>query len=86
MPRGISNWSYKDVKRFLELHDYAFHKDVDGSHEYWISPSKLCIVDVNFHGAKSYPERTLESMIRDSEKCGLDKKHWKRWANGQSCC
>lgn len=78
MPRGISNWTYKDVVAFLKDHGFSFYKTLLGSHEQWLSENGKYIVDVNFiQGNESYPERTLESMIRDS---GLAKKAWRDWA------
>lgn len=87
MPNGLNNWSYRDVKDFLEKHSFRFHKDAPGSHEYWISEDEKCIVDVNFiQGSESYPPRTLESMIRDAILI-LKKDHWRKWAEtGGYCC
>lgn len=85
MARGISNWVYKDVKKFLSYHGYQHFKMTEGSHEQWLSPCESFIVDVN-RTKGSYPERTLESMIQDCEP-RLDKKHWKKWAqNEKKCC
>ena len=88
MPKGISNWNYKDVTAFLKYHDFVYHKEAPGSHEQWLSEDEKSIVDVNFiQGNESYPERTLESMIRDSLPSGFDKKHWRAWAStGGYCC
>ena len=85
MPKGISNWGYKHVTSFLKEHDFAFYKTMPGSHEQWLSDDKRYIVDVNFiQGNKTYPERTMETMISNS---GIDKKHWKKWSNtGGYCC
>ena len=87
MPRGISNWTYKDVKKFLKYHNFSFFKEGEGSHEQWLSRDEKYIVDVNFiTGSKSYPDRTLETMISNSGP-ELDKKHWKKWSNtGGHCC
>lgn len=95
MPRGISNWTYKDVKEFLEYHDFTFNKTIIGSHEQWLSKDAKSIVDVNFiQGNESYPPKTLESMIRDTLPPGWSmsdeqeqRKHWRRWAqSGGHCC
>ena len=87
MPNGLSNWNYRDVKDFLEKHDFKFHKNLPGSHEYWISDDGKYLVDVNFiQGNESYPTTTLKSMIRDTGIL-LDKKHWRKWAEtGGYCC
>ena len=87
MPNGLSNWSYNDVRKFLEKHSFSFYKEAPGSHEYWISEDQKSIVDINFiRGGESYPPRTLEAMIRDASAL-LDKKHWRKWAEtGGYCC
>ena len=88
MPNGLSNWTYKDVKEFLTKHSFSLYKTLPGSHEQWLSQDEKSIVDVNFiTGSESYPERTLESMIRDILPSRLDKKHWREWAEtGGHCC
>ena len=45
------------------------------------------IVDVQFlHGSATYPERTLETLIRNSQPF-YDKKEWRRWREtGGRCC
>lgn len=80
MPRGLSNWGYKDVVGFLKEHGFEFYENREGSHEAWINHKTKVVVEVNYiHGGKSYPIRTLETMIRQS---GIDKSEWKRWASG----
>jgi len=78
MPKGLNNWGYKDVIRFLREKNFTFYKPLPGSHEQWISSDRRFIVDIDFKkGGHSYPPRTLESMIRDS---GIPKKEWRDWA------
>ncbi len=78
MPRGLSNWTYKNVVNFITERGFVFYKQIGGSHEYWINELTGCVIDINFHGGKSFPERTLETMIRQSK---IDKKEWRRWAS-----
>lgn len=79
MPRGISNWSYKDVTSFLSEHSFVFFEQKEGSHEAWICEATEAIVEINFHGKnKAFPERTLETMIRQSK---INKKEWRKWAS-----
>ena len=86
MPNGLSNWSYRDVKDFLEKHNFKLGKNLIGSHQYWISEDSKYVVDVNFiRGGDSYPPRTLESMIRNAGIL-LDKKHWRKWAETRGHC
>lgn len=76
MPRGLSNWSYKDVTKFLKEKEFVFCEQKEGSHEAWISKDNKFVVIINFHVGKSYPPRTLETMIRQS---GISKKEWRNW-------
>lgn len=75
MPKGLSNWKYKDVTKFLKDHGFSFYKQKEGSHEAWIDQNGQ-VVEVNYTKG-SYPERTLETMIRQS---GIPKKDWRKWA------
>jgi len=77
MPKGLSNWSYKNIIEFLTENGFEFHEERKGSHEAWINPNTQKIVEINYHGKNgTYSERTLETMIRQS---GLDKKVWRKW-------
>lgn len=78
MPRGLFNWSYRDVTGFISENGFVFYKEAGGSHEYWINKTTGSIVDIDFHGQKSFPPKTLESMIRQSK---IDKKIWRKWAS-----
>lgn len=78
MPNGLNNWGYRDVTNFLKKHSFNFWKEREGSHEAWISEDEKYVVEVNFiKGKKSYPPRTLETMIGQS---GITKEEWKEWA------
>lgn len=77
MPKGISNWMYRDVVAFLIDHGFEFKGERKGSHEAWIHTETQAVVDINFHAHKSFPPRTLETMIRQSK---IKKKEWRRWA------
>lgn len=76
MPRGIFNWSYTEVTAFLKENGFEFFEDRRGSHEAWINRATNAIVDIQFHGTKSFRPRTLETMIRQSK---IDKKIWRKW-------
>ena len=77
MPNGLFNWCYRDVVDFLKDNGFEFHQQRQGSHEAWINKLEQAIVDINFHAQKSFPPRTLETMIRQSK---IDKKEWRKWA------
>lgn len=77
MPHGLRNWTYRDVIRFLKKHGFVFYEEKDGSHEAWIriDKEKEYVVEINvIQAKKSYPPRTLETMIRQS---GIIKKKWR---------
>jgi len=77
MPRGLFNWCFRDVTRFLKANGFEFKGYLKGSHESWVNKSTNATVEINFHGNKSYPPRTLETMIRQSK---IDKKKWRKLA------
>lgn len=62
MPKGLSNWSYRDVIDFLKSRNFTFYKPKGGSHEAWISDS--------------YPELTLKTMIRQSGIDQKEWRNW----------
>jgi len=78
MPKALFNWNYGDVVKFLKENGFEFGNESDGSHETWINLKTQAVVDINFHGQKSFPPRTLETMIRQSK---IDKKLWRKWAS-----
>ncbi len=79
MPRGLDNWTYRDIADFLRDHGFSFHEERKGSHEAWINAETNAIVELNFHGNNhAYPIRTIETMIRQSK---IEKKRWRDWAN-----
>jgi len=71
MPRGLLNWTFTDVEKFLRKHHFCL-AHVKGSHYFYIG-SKSCIVQVPFHGSKPLKPRTLKSIIKQS---GIDKNLW----------
>lgn len=81
MPRGISNWSYKNVTDFLKHHGFAYDHPRIGSHEAWLKHPDT-IVEVS-KPKDSYPPLTLKTMIRQSK---LDQKHWIKWCESSGQC
>ena len=75
MPKGLKNWNYRDVTTFLKEKGFIFFEQKQGSHEAWISQDSRCVVEINYT-KKSYPPRTLETMIRQSD---IAKKEWHNW-------
>lgn len=76
MARGLDNWSYKDVIDFIKEQGFEFKESRKGSHEAWINLTTNAIIEINRHGSKSFPIRTLETMIRQSK---IEKKVWRDW-------
>lgn len=74
MPKGLQNWSYKDVISFLKERGFSFYKERQGSHEAWISSDGKAVVEINVT-KKPYPPLTLLTMIRQS--C-IDRKEWRK--------
>lgn len=77
MPRGLRGWETKHVKKFLREKSFAFCKQKDGSHEAWTGKvgGEDRVVNINVTH-KSYPPKTLETMIRQS---GIPKDEWRNW-------
>ncbi len=74
MPRGVFNWTFNDVVRFLK--DYHFSLNyVEGSHYFYIGSygGNFRQVCVPFHGSKSIDPRTLKGIIKQS---GIPKEKW----------
>ncbi len=74
MPKGIRNWSYKDVKKFLEQNDFSFARQGKGSHETWVKRGEPKDFVVTLSKKKIIPTGTMENIIRQS---GIPKKDWK---------
>jgi len=67
MPRGIHNWKFIDVKKFLS--DYNFRlSHVEGSHYFYIGSTKgqMRNICVPYHGNKSLHPKTMKSIINQS--------------------
>ncbi len=74
MPRGKSNWTFRDVEQFLKAHGFVLHH-VRGSHYYFrgYQAKLLRVTHVQYHGAGSIHPKTLGSIIRQS---GIPKEEW----------
>ena len=74
MPRGISNWTFRDVQTFLLEHGFALHH-VRGSHYYFkkYERNRFFMTHVQHHGATTIPKGTLHAIIRQS---GIAKEEW----------
>ena len=74
MPRGKSNWIFKDVEKFLKQHGFALHH-VRGSHYYFrgMVRGQLRMTHVQYHGSDSIHPKTLGSIIKQS---GIPEDEW----------
>lgn len=75
MPRGIFNWTYADVSRFLKKHDFS-HERTSGSHHIYVREldDVVYTVVVPFHGRKSVIRPgTFKSIVRQS---GIPLEEW----------
>lgn len=78
MTRGLHNWTFADVSKFLKAHGFIQHGKVRGSHFHYkkITQEKSFLVVVAFHGSKSIPRGTMNSIVRQS---GIEKSVWEHW-------
>ncbi len=67
MTRGKSNWTFKDVERFLKDHGFSLHH-TRGSHFYYrgFIGGHLRMTHIKYHGSDSIHPKTLSSVIAQS--------------------
>jgi len=75
MPRGLFNWTYADVSKFLKKNGF-YHKRTKGSHHVYErnTDDDRHTVVVPFHGKKGVIKpKTLKSIIVYS---GIPQEEW----------
>ena len=74
MHRGLNNWAFTDVIRFLKDNGFR-HNKTKGSHYFYIAKynKKLKQVCVPFHGRKSIHPKVMKSIILQS---GIPQDKW----------
>jgi predicted RNA binding protein YcfA (HicA-like mRNA interferase family) len=75
MPRGIFNWTYADVVRFLKKHDFV-HERTSGSHHTFARRvgDVTWRVTVPFHGrGGAIKPKTFKSIVSQS---GIPLDEW----------
>ena len=75
MPRGIHNWTYADVARFLKKHDFTLHR-TKGSHHIFVRDTDDVVwtVVVPYHGRKGVIKPgTFKSIVAQS---GIPLEEW----------
>ena len=73
MGRGLNNWTFNDVVRFLRARGFEFKRS-HGSHHYYhfFYNGKNRVVTVAFH-SKSIDIRDMKSIVRQS---GIPQEEW----------
>jgi predicted RNA binding protein YcfA (HicA-like mRNA interferase family) len=76
MPNAPRNWTASDVIKLLKTNGFTLHRS-SGSHFQYKKAleGKYFLVTVVYHGSKSIPIGTLNSIIRQS---GIPKEYWKK--------
>ena len=77
--RRLRNWTYRDVTDFLKENGFSFSHEMRGSHQAWtrkLEEGGEIVVEINFTH-KSYPPKTLKTMVRQS---GICTEEWIKWA------
>lgn len=74
MPRGLFNWTFHDVVRFLKERNFSLNY-TKGSHFFYVGNyrGKFRQVTVQFHGTTPLKPRTLKGIIRQS---GIPQEEW----------
>lgn len=75
MPRGVFNWCFSDVERFLKDNGFRLNHS-SASHYFYTGKANGAFrqVCVPFHGSKkTFKPKTLNGMILQS---GIDRKDW----------
>jgi len=74
MPRGLFNWTFKDVANFLEERNFVLNY-TNSSHYYYVGHVKGVYrqVCVPFHGSKTIKPRTMRGIILQS---GISRDEW----------
>jgi len=74
MPRGLRNWNFRQVTRFLKDHNFTLNH-VEGSHYFYTGYKNKSFrqVSVPFHGGRSIHPKTMKSIINQS---GISINNW----------
>ncbi|MFA6274067.1 MAG: type II toxin-antitoxin system HicA family toxin [Candidatus Paceibacterota bacterium] len=77
MPRGLHNWTFSEVTKFLKEYHFILNH-IEGSHYIYIGHYDKIFrqVCVPFHGAKAIHPKTMKSIIAQS---GISKQKWFDW-------
>ncbi len=76
MANNLNGWSASEVIRFLKAHDFSLHR-TNGSHFHYKKQTTEhgYLVTIAYHGNRSIPIGTMQSIVRQS---GIAKDIWKK--------
>lgn len=74
MPRGLYNWTFQEINKFLKKYDFSLSY-IKGSHHFYVGEvegikRQVCVPR---HDSKSIHPATIKGIISQS---GIDKKEW----------
>ncbi len=74
MPKKIFNWTFSKVTEFLKKNDFRY-SHTKGSHHYYTGNygHNPRIVQVPFHGSKTFKPRTFKGIVMQS---GIPLNDW----------
>jgi predicted RNA binding protein YcfA (HicA-like mRNA interferase family) len=75
MTKGVFNWTFNEVVKFLKSRDFH-HIETVGSHYHYtaVIGGIARLVQVPFHGQSAIKPRTFKSIVIQS---GLPMKEWR---------
>ena len=75
MSKGVFNWTFSDVVKFLKSKGFR-HIDTAGSHYHYMAVigGVTRLVQVPFHGQTAIKPRTFKSIVAQS---GIPMKDWR---------
>ncbi len=74
MANNLNGWSAGEVIKFLKEHGFLLHRS-NGSHFHYKkqTPDRSYLVTIAYHGNRSIPTGTMQSIVRQS---GIAKDTW----------
>lgn len=74
MPRGVFNWTFRDVEKFLKKRGFTYVY-TKASHYFYSGfiNGKPRLVQVQFHGEVALKPRTLKGIMAQA---GIPKEEW----------
>jgi len=77
MPRGLNNWKYRAIEKFLVKHGFRYRTEYNSgsSYRYFINIETNKVVVLHYHGKNEEkgPD-VLKSVI---EQSGIPRREWR---------